>query len=443
VLLRPQQCLLCNFERLSRTARIHYREDREYEEHLRIVFAESVRRRLRSDSPVLAELSGGMDSSSIVCVADQLIAEQKTHVPRLDTVSFYDASEPNWDERPYFTTIEKRRGRVGCHIDVSRANQSVPGLDGIVSGSIPSDVGLDPSEAPFRQCLTSNGNRIVLSGIGGDEVMGGVPSPSPELSDLLVKARLGSLLSRGIEWALATRQPLINLFASTCRSFLPRTRHSLIESCPAVEWLRPEFIRRQIPALRGYDERFRVFGQLPSYQENLSALGSLQRQLECCGRRTSFPHEVRYPYLDKDLLHFLFAIPREQMVRPGRRRSLMRRALVGIVPQEILERKRKAYILRGPMTAIAQNWTALDAFTTHMVSEEMGIFDAGKFRKALLRIREGIAVPISPVFRTLLVEQWLRGQVQRSAENTAHYDAATPSITHVSFRGQAAPASFS
>lgn len=41
----------------------------------------------------------------------------------------------------------------------------------------------------------------------------------------------------------------------------------------------------------------------------------------------------------------------EQLVRPGHRRSLMRRALVGIVPDELLNRKCKEYIARGPMTA--------------------------------------------------------------------------------------------
>ena len=52
--------------------RIRYASDREYEQHFRTVFAEAVRRRLRSERPVLAELSGGMDSSSIVCMADSL-----------------------------------------------------------------------------------------------------------------------------------------------------------------------------------------------------------------------------------------------------------------------------------------------------------------------------------------------------------------------------------
>jgi hypothetical protein len=54
-------------------------------------------------------------------------------------------------------------------------------------------------------------------------------------------------------------------------------------------------------------------------------------------------YEARYPYLDRRLCEFLFSIPGEQILRSMQRRSLMRQALVGIVPSEILQRKRKAF----------------------------------------------------------------------------------------------------
>ena len=48
--------------------------DRDYEEHFRSILREAVRRRITSTKPVLAELSGGLDSSSIVCIADSVLA---------------------------------------------------------------------------------------------------------------------------------------------------------------------------------------------------------------------------------------------------------------------------------------------------------------------------------------------------------------------------------
>src|SRR5262249_17381299 len=139
VRLRPGRRDITCIDAFNSTKRIQYLKDREYEEHFRAAFSESVRRRLRSDTPVLAELSGGMDSSSIVCMADEVNANGQAQSPRLDTVSFYDSAEPNWDERPYFSIIEKMRGRAGCHIDVSRSNMSVPGLGAAAFGSTPCD----------------------------------------------------------------------------------------------------------------------------------------------------------------------------------------------------------------------------------------------------------------------------------------------------------------
>ena len=69
--------------------------------------------------PVLAELSGGMDSSSIVCMANLEMSRGAADTTRLDTLSYFDDSEPGWNEYPYFTKVEEKLGRVGCHIDVS------------------------------------------------------------------------------------------------------------------------------------------------------------------------------------------------------------------------------------------------------------------------------------------------------------------------------------
>ncbi len=413
VIIRPNKFTNTQYADIDISKTIHYRNDPEYEEHFRAVFREAIRRRLRSNKPIVAELSGGLDSSSIVCVADQIIADSQAEAPRLDTLSFYDPAEPNWDERPYFSTVEEGRGHKGWHINVSRANGLIPCLENAGSGLTPSDCrGQDRKSELIAECLMANGNRIVLSGIGGDEVAGGVPTPVPELANLIVSGKFYLLIRRLTEWAIASRQPWFQLLFASFGGFLPANIGFARHNAHASEWLMPKFVARNRQILAGYEERLRFSGPPPSVQENLSALKALQRQLECSGRRTTQPHEVRYPFLDRDLLQFLFAIPREQIVRPGQRRSLMRRALAGIVPQSVLERKRKAFILRAPIVAIAKNWPTLDALTQHMVSEEMGIVNAKKFRDVLLKIRDGHGVPLVPVIRTLLIEQWLRANRQ-------------------------------
>src|SRR6266478_1142171 len=116
VLLRPGKNgvkhIISKYWDFDPAKRIRYRTDAEYEEHFRSVFAQAVQRRLRSDRPVLANLSGGMDSSSIVCMADLVIARGQAECPRLDTLTWYDESKPLWGEIPHFTKVEEKRGRT-------------------------------------------------------------------------------------------------------------------------------------------------------------------------------------------------------------------------------------------------------------------------------------------------------------------------------------------
>jgi len=409
VRLEPGRQTVTKYWDFDPAKRILYHTDGEYEEHFRSVFAEAVRRRLRSDSPVLAELSGGMDSSSIVCMADSIIAHGMAETPRLDTISYYDDSEPNWNERPYFTKVEEKRGRTGFHIDVRalRTFKLEFETDRLISrpgsGSRPSEV-----EKKFVMCMTSQGYRVLFSGIGGDEVSGGVPTPIPELEDLIATAQFGQLAHQLKVWALNKRKPWLYLLFEAARGFLPPAFVGVPKSLRPAGWLQPNFVKRHRQVLAGYQSKLKLVGPLPSFQVNISALDMLRRQLGCGVLLSNLPYEQRYPYLDRDFLEFFYAIPREQLVRPGQRRSLMRRALVGIVPSEILSRKRKAFVIRAPMTAISTEWAKLAEMSDRMVSSSLGIIEPNNFWEALQKARHGQEVNVVALVRTFTVEAWLK-----------------------------------
>jgi asparagine synthase (glutamine-hydrolysing) len=405
VLLRPGVHTVCKYWDFDPGKTLRYRTDAEYEDHFRTVFSEAVRRRLRSDSPVLAELSGGMDSSSIVCMADALIARGIAETPRLDTVSYYDDSEPNWNERPYFTKVEEKRGRTGCHIEVGAQGSFKFDSDSFAAtptaGSSTSKAGKQ-----FIDCMASQGNRVVLSGIGGDEIMGGVPTPIPELDDLLARARLGKLTQQLKVWSLNKKKPWFHLFLTAARRFFPPGFAGAREVRQRVPWLNSNFAKRNTAALRGYEDRMKLFGSLPSFQENLRTLDTLRRQLSCSCLPQP-PYEKRYPYLDRGLLELVFAIPREQLLRPYQRRSLMRRALVGVVPGEVLDRKRKAFVARAPLAAILEECTTLTKMTRDRVWVSFGITDSDALSESLEKVQKGGRVPLVPLLRTFTVAAWL------------------------------------
>jgi len=386
--------------------RIRYGTDGEYEEHFRAVFTEAVRRRLRSDSPVLAELSGGMDSSSIVCMADKIRQHGEAEAPLLETVSYYNDSEPNWNERPYFEKVEAKRGRSGLHIDVGvepKVHSDELNCPFAVTPASGEAAGSD-----FARYLQSSGCRVLLSGTGGDEVTGGVPTPLPELADLLARAQIRQFAHQLKVWALNQRVPWFHLFFASARRFLPTALLGTPSHKLPAPWLDRAFVKRNRGAFEGYEARLSILGPLPSFQENISTLHGLQRQLACEPLAPPPCIQKTYPYLDRDLLEFLYALPREQLLRPGHRRSLMRRALVGIVPDEILNRSRKAYVSRAPLAAISGDWAHLQRMRRILVSSELGIVDQQRIAQTIEEARQGHAVPVVPLMRTIAVETWLR-----------------------------------
>jgi asparagine synthase (glutamine-hydrolysing) len=413
VLLRPGRHTVSRYWNFDPQNKIRYRTEAEYEEHFRVVFAKAVQRKLRSDKPVLAELSGGRDSSSIVCMADTIVGRGAADTPRLDTISYFDDAEPNWNERPYFTKIEEKRGRTGWHVNVgTQDSENIPAPEPPPEsphGRFVPTPGHDGRTSPqIRMCMASQGNRVVLSGIGGDEVMGGVPTPAPELENLLARAQLCALAHQLKVWALEKRKPWFHLFWEAARGFFPPTLVGVPKYMRPAPWLQSSFVKRHWAALTGYPSRTKLFGPLPSFQENMATLDALRRQLARTALPFEPPFEKRYPYLDRGLLEFMFAIPREQLVRPTQRRSLMRRALVGIVPDEILNRKTKAFVARSPMVAISNDWPHFVEITQSMLSTSVGIVDPERILETLQKVRRGQEVPIVALRRTFFLEDWLK-----------------------------------
>lgn len=261
----------------------------------------------------------------------------------------------------------------------------------------------------------------MLSGIGGDEILGGVPTPIPNLQDLLAGMHLGQFTRELKTWALRLKKTWFALLWLTAREFIPSTVVGLPEDARPVRWLKPTFVKRQGQAFAGYCPRKQLSGPLPSFQENMRTLDVLRRQLAWTSPPLEPLYEKRYPYLDRDLLSFIFAIPADQLVRPGQSRSLMRRALRGIVPDEILNRKAKAFVCRSPLLAISKHWDSLMQMAQAMTSDFLGLVDSNLFSETLLKARRGEQIPIIPLLRTVHLERWLN-ELNRSG--IVHLDAA-------------------
>jgi asparagine synthase (glutamine-hydrolysing) len=254
---------------------IRYSSEKDYDEHFFTLFKQSVERRTGPGAPILAQLSGGMDSTSIVCMSDHIRRSLDPNADILDTISFYDDSEPTLNDRPYFTAVEEHRRKVGVHMDTSFSHRTFEPLD-TANGKylLP---GADSSaicrERTFHQLIENRNYRVVLSGIGGDEMLGGVPIPTPKLADDLVSGNLGEFLKSSIRWCLIDRSPLIlsllQTFKHAALIYLdPRSSDSALPT-----WVPPR-LRRRLKAIAARDiTSGSRLGLLPTSIDNGIACG--------------------------------------------------------------------------------------------------------------------------------------------------------------------------
>jgi asparagine synthase (glutamine-hydrolysing) len=259
-------------------------------------------------------------------------------------------------------------------------------------------------------------------------MLGGVPTPVPELADLLARWHGYEFVRQSFRWAVAKKKPVVSLWRSTISQFLPRYITRSSNASNRIPWFKKDFSERNESYIGFSQPRLKLFGRLPSLQANLWALDILGRQFACTPLASRPPYEWRYPFMDRDLVTFCLSIPREQLVRPHERRSLMRRALIGIVPNEILERRRKAYVSRGLVNSLKTEWSRATRGKRLLV-EEMGIVDSGALQASIRDAEQGREIPIVPLLRTLTIEHWLRGVADEPQLETLHSLTAPHAIS--------------
>jgi asparagine synthase (glutamine-hydrolysing) len=412
VLVERGQSTAHTYWHFDRSARTCYQTDKEYEEHFRHLFRQSVLRRLRADGTVLAGLSGGLDSSSIVCMADEISPGEGAAAATLDTFSFWDRGEPEEDDFCYFTKVEARRGRVGHHAELEATGDSWP----IASFSFAAMPGFGERlelKAAMSCVVGQGGYRVLLSGIGGDEFLGQAVNPSLQLSDQLLARRFRETARSLTAWSLATRRPGVGLLLDALLLLLPAfLRSRMTRHARVAPWIHPTFASKHGIAARSLQAVEGSWWWPPSARDAYQTYSTLARQLTYFSSSTL---ETRYPYLDQALVEFLLSVPLTQLARPGESRSLMRRALKDLLPPEILARRTKASAGRCIALTVRKHRDRLRQVLRSAVSARLGYTEAAALEAAVLATRNGqMPVQVVQLFKAVALEFWLREAMARN-----------------------------
>ena len=394
---------------------IRYRTDSEYEEQFRDLFRESVRTRLRIRGPVCAELSGGLDSSAIVCMADQLIRAGEVPASGISTVSFVYDTSPSSDEREFIDEVDQKLGTRGFRLR-EEDNRILSRLDFPDAFDMPTGrLVFAGFYEQLSDVMSKVGTRTLLSGTGGDQVMWGeVPCPY-DLADFLRQFRLGEFLKNLRAWSIDKQSPMHHLlWRAAIVPLLPRrmrTNSKPYEQPP--KWLHPRFVASTDikDRMLGPVEAEQYGFDLPSRREQFATILELVNGLSCWywgNYPVRQPMEVSYPFLHRPLVEFAMAIPAEQKLRPGEPRSLFRRAMRGVLPEKIRIRKVKQGPDEALYRALAREWPQLEHFLANARICEHGYVDPVLFRKMVDDLRHGCRTTGSGIIRALSLEFWLR-----------------------------------
>jgi asparagine synthase (glutamine-hydrolysing) len=418
---------------------VRYGRDSEYEDHFRALFRQSIVCRLLTEEIALAELSGGLDSSSIVCVADDLMKTGIIATRKLETVSYVYEDSPTSDESTFITTVERYRGKRGYRVRDSRI--LAPTLDEALRIDVPTPLIIYPETFDeLSNIMRQLNSRVLLSGMGGDQVLVSDVSAQHLLTDLALDCNFAALRALAHACSQAEKKNYLSVVLSGIASpLLPTRIRSLCapDGLKVPRWVSRTFARRTDYSLRllanPCSEFFSSYHSRQQYSMVLQAISVASAGYY----RARCAIDVAYPFLDRALVEFLLAVPANQLVRPNESRSLQRRALGGLIPEKTRTRRSK----RGPDEALCRalnrEWERISQITKDLAISAHGYVDSRLFQDALVRARHGVIDGLQPLMRALALEFWLRARELpdctnwRNSDEVGRYTGSRPNTSIV------------
>jgi len=296
----------------------------------------AVKKNLISDAPLGVFLSGGIDSSLLTLLADQFHENIKTLSVNFDEASF--------DEYPYqklvlekTNSVEHISYRVSEHMfweslpDIWKAMDQ-PTIDGVNSYFV-------------SKCANKDGLKVVLSGLGADEIFGGYAS----FKRIKWIKRLRSFLpfkqslSRIIGYRNRAYQRLMYLdIEGPVGDYLflrgihtPYVISGLLDIQEDKVWKAIREVEVEVP-FNSDDREYVSILETRIYMTN-----QLLRDTDCMGMWHGL--EVRVPYLDVDLLRQVHAIKPSDRYKDLSHKYLLTKSFLDLIPVEIAKREKKGF----------------------------------------------------------------------------------------------------
>ncbi|WP_114597611.1 asparagine synthase (glutamine-hydrolyzing) [Renibacterium salmoninarum] len=296
-------------------------------------FTESVRLRLRSEVPVGTALSGGLDSSAVVVTINKLMQEKAAATDSLgSTQQTFSAVFPNSinDEEKYADAVIARcEGNVTSHKIKPKSAEFAEDLEDFVRTQEEPIISSGPYAQYQVMRKASQHVTVLLDGQGADEMMAGyIPYYFAYLRQLKKKGQYAKLAkemlsSSDILFRLGrfrlqdavTVRKQITIGPLLAKSFTAQHKSERFSNIPDNMKLRliDDLFHKSLPSVMRYEDK----------------------------NTMRFSIEGRVPFLDKEVVKFLFSLSDESIIKGGWNKRILRDATRGLLPEMISNRRNK------------------------------------------------------------------------------------------------------
>ena len=287
-------------------------------EHVRFLVEDSIKRQKVADVEVGTFLSGGLDSSIITAICAQKRNLKTFSVDYENNERYFQSNDFQPDSDGAYIQLMQKTLHTDHHWSVLTASQLADSLEAAtIARDLPGMADVDFSLLAFCSDIRRE-VKVALSGECADEIFGGYPW----YRDKRIRAQTG------FPWAQNTAQ----------RSALLRPKLSF----DPREYLMDAYTRvcRESDILPGISDTERQIKEMV----NLNFRYFMQTLLDRKDRMSMYHGlEVRVPFCDHRIAEYMYGVPWEMKEYQGREKGLLRKAVEGLLPQEILYRKKSPY----------------------------------------------------------------------------------------------------
>lgn len=309
-------------------------------ERVRHLLIDAVERQLVADVPVCTFLSGGLDSSAISSIAAGAFkrdGKELLHTYSIDYVDndiYFKANDFQPDADSYWIErMQKYIGSVHHNVVVGIEELTETLKDAVKANDVPGMADVDSSLYIFCKEVRKNAT-VALSGECADEIFGGYPW----------FRKKEFIEANTFPWAQSTKERVSILS--------PDLSHLPIEEYVANRY---QETLKEVPRLEGESasqHRMREISYLNLKWFMITLLNRKDRM------SMSNSLEVRVPFADHRIVEYAWNIPWEMKYIDQREKGLLRRALKGILPEDVLYRRKSPYpkTHHPYYTTAVQNW---------------------------------------------------------------------------------------